>query len=67
MVRWLSHVLVNGSSSKPYYVWSADESMGGSVGVCFVLFQVVDIVFLMLVTEEGRPELGGQNWRARSI
>ena len=39
-ILWGSKVV-----GKSYYVRSADENVGSSVGVCFALFQVVDISF----------------------
>ena len=41
---------------------SADENVGGSVGACFVLFQVVDIYIVVgdggREARAGRPEAG---------
>ena len=40
---------------------SVDENIGGSVGVCFVLFQVVDTFFCC-----GLWRQGGQSWEAKA-
>ena len=55
-IFWVSEVI-----GKPYYVRSADQNVGGSVGVCFVLFQVVDSFFCC-----GLWRQGGQSWEAKA-
>ena len=44
--------------SKLYYVRSADENVGGSVGVFLFCFRD-SMDFLLCVMEAGRPELEG--------
>ena len=53
-IFWVSEVI-----DKPYYVRSADENVGGSVGVSFVSGS--RYMFLLWVIKAGTPELGGQS------
>ena len=53
-IIWVSEVI-----GKPYYVRSADENVGGSAGVCFVLFnQELDGFYV--VSSGGREARAGE-------